>query len=90
METLHPEDSIAARATFGRRKIAPRVCIADSKPHIRQFLRDALEELGFVVGDCDLAGDLRAAVTDQRADLFVSDCRPAASPPAHFSNCCPQ
>ncbi|HVZ52672.1 MAG TPA: EAL domain-containing protein [Pseudolabrys sp.] len=34
-------------------------------------MRDPLEELGFVVGDCDLAGDPRAIVADRQADLFV-------------------
>jgi hypothetical protein len=37
-------EEIGKLATFGRRKVAPRVCIADSKQHIRTFLSEALEE----------------------------------------------
>ena len=42
-----PEEAIKF-ATFGRRKVAPRVCIADGKRHIRKFLGEALEDLGFI------------------------------------------
>src|ERR1700676_4214188 len=31
----------AGLTTFGRRKVTPRVCIADSKQHIRTFLQAA-------------------------------------------------
>lgn len=58
-------------AIFGRRKVAPRVCVADSKPHIRNFLREALEELGFVACECEQAGGLAAVVMSQRPDLLV-------------------
>lgn len=71
MDTLLPQESVTARAAFGRRKVAPCACVADSKPHIRKFLRDALEEFGFVISDCDLAGDIAAVVTDKPPDLFV-------------------
>lgn len=54
---------------FGRRKIAPRACIADSKPHIRHFLREALEDLGFISTECDQIDGLAEIVADQ--DLFV-------------------
>jgi EAL domain-containing protein (putative c-di-GMP-specific phosphodiesterase class I)/CheY-like chemotaxis protein len=57
--------------TFGRRKVAPRVCVADCKPHIRSFVREALEELGFITSECAQAAGLRALVADQRPDLFV-------------------
>ncbi|HYJ43330.1 MAG: hypothetical protein ABWY14_18490 [Tardiphaga sp.] len=33
---------------FGRRRMAPRVCVVDHKPHIRTFLAEALEDLGFL------------------------------------------
>lgn len=71
METQQPQEFVTNIATFGRRKVAPRVCIVDSKPHIRNFLRDALEELGFIVCECDPAGDVPSVVTDKRPDLFV-------------------
>ena len=71
MGTLKLTDDRSAVATFGRRKITPRVCIADSKPHIRNFLREALEELGFITCECEQADSVTAAVTNQRPDLFV-------------------
>jgi hypothetical protein len=64
-------DLPARRPTFGRRKVAPRVCIADSKQHIRTFLSDALEDLGFVTSECAEAGDLGAILDTQFPDLVV-------------------
>ena len=32
--------------TFGRRKVASRVCVVDGKPHVRKFLCETLEEIG--------------------------------------------
>jgi EAL domain-containing protein (putative c-di-GMP-specific phosphodiesterase class I)/CheY-like chemotaxis protein len=58
-------------ATFGRRKVAPRICVVDGKPHIRRFLAEALEELGFITCDCALASDLRAVLDQQAPDLLV-------------------
>jgi EAL domain-containing protein (putative c-di-GMP-specific phosphodiesterase class I)/CheY-like chemotaxis protein len=37
------------RRTFGKRKVAPRACVVDSKHHLQTFLGEALEELGFIV-----------------------------------------
>jgi EAL domain-containing protein (putative c-di-GMP-specific phosphodiesterase class I)/CheY-like chemotaxis protein len=59
-----PEETIKV-ATFGRRKVAPRVCIADGKPHIRKFLGEALEELGFITCECAQVGELSAAIDGQ-------------------------
>ena len=54
-------------ATFGRRKVAPRICIVDGKPHIRKIPRtEALEELGFITCECAQAGEL-SAVLDRQA-----------------------
>src|SRR6185312_15316509 len=63
-ETVRP-------ATFGRRKLTPRACVADSKRHIRTFLADALEELGFVTFECAEAADLKQALDTQTPDLVV-------------------
>ncbi|MDO8875332.1 MAG: EAL domain-containing protein [Pseudolabrys sp.] len=57
--------------TFGRRKVAPSVCIADSKPHIRNFLREALEDLDFVTSECESPDTLGAVLGEHRPDLFV-------------------
>ncbi len=35
-------------AHFGHRKLTPRACVVDSQKHLRLFLSDALEDLGFV------------------------------------------
>lgn len=58
-------------ATFGRRKVAPHACVADDKPHIRSFLLDALEDLGFIASQCDRPAALPAVVFDRHPDLFL-------------------
>lgn len=58
-------------ATFGRRKVAPRVCIADSKPHIRKFLRETLDELGFITCECTQVSELSALLDGQAPDLVA-------------------
>lgn len=56
---------------FGHRKLAPRACVVDSKKHLRLFLSDALEELGFVTSECGKAGDLAGVLDTQQPDLLV-------------------
>jgi EAL domain-containing protein (putative c-di-GMP-specific phosphodiesterase class I) len=56
---------------FGRRKMVPRVCIADGKTHIRDFLREALDELGFIVSDCDGTANIADVVIEHQSDLVV-------------------
>ncbi|HEY2137946.1 MAG TPA: EAL domain-containing response regulator [Xanthobacteraceae bacterium] len=56
---------------FGRRKIRPRACLADGKQHVRTFLAEALEELGFITGECAQADELAAVLDAQPPDLFV-------------------
>jgi EAL domain-containing protein (putative c-di-GMP-specific phosphodiesterase class I)/CheY-like chemotaxis protein len=63
-------------ARFGRRKVAPRACIADSKPHIRKFLVEALSELGFATCGCAQAGELDAALDEHAPDLVVMGLSP--------------
>jgi EAL domain-containing protein (putative c-di-GMP-specific phosphodiesterase class I) len=48
-----------------------RACVADGKPHIRDFLRDALEELGFITCECERIDSLHKILSDQQPDLFV-------------------
>lgn len=62
---------IEAVATFGQRKIAPRACIIDPKRHIRTFLSDALDELGFITGECASAAELPSLLEQQLPDLVV-------------------
>jgi EAL domain-containing protein (putative c-di-GMP-specific phosphodiesterase class I)/CheY-like chemotaxis protein len=58
-------------AGFGRRKVAPRACIVDRKPHLRAFLADALEEFRFVTTDSAGATDLPARLAEHQPDLLV-------------------
>jgi EAL domain-containing protein (putative c-di-GMP-specific phosphodiesterase class I)/CheY-like chemotaxis protein len=57
--------------TFGRRKVKPRVCVADTKHHIRTFLREALEELGFIACECAQIGELDGVLTQHLPDLLL-------------------
>jgi EAL domain-containing protein (putative c-di-GMP-specific phosphodiesterase class I) len=65
------EENRARNASFGRRKVLPRACIADSKKHLRTFLTDILEDLGFVTSDCATADELAVVLDSQLPDLVV-------------------
>src|ERR1700687_5940205 len=65
------DDNLARSATFGRRKVTPRACIADSKKHLRAFLTDVLEDLGFVTSECAKADELGMILDTQLPDLIV-------------------
>ncbi len=56
---------------FGQRKMTPRVCIADNKTHLRTFLADVLEDLGFITCECAKANELAAILDAQLPDLVV-------------------
>jgi EAL domain-containing protein (putative c-di-GMP-specific phosphodiesterase class I)/CheY-like chemotaxis protein len=64
-------DNLAKSATFGRRKVTPRVCVADGKKHLRAFLTDILEDLGFTTAECAKADELEAILESQLPDLVV-------------------
>ncbi len=70
MQYRCPEE-VAKAVTFGRRKVRPRACVADAKTHIRTFLVEALEELGFVTCECGHVAELGAVLDAQRPDLVV-------------------
>jgi CheY-like chemotaxis protein len=57
--------------TLGRLTVLPRVLVFDSKRHIRTFLMEILEELGFVSCGCAQVGELDAVLDAQRPDLVV-------------------
>jgi EAL domain-containing protein (putative c-di-GMP-specific phosphodiesterase class I) len=61
----------AARSHFGRRRVTPHALVADRKPHIRTFLGEALEELGFVAHQCAQLAELRPALNAAFPDLIV-------------------
>ena len=56
---------------FGARRLPPRVCVVDAKPHIRTFLAEALEELGFVASQCGRASDVLGALAGTTPNLIV-------------------
>jgi EAL domain-containing protein (putative c-di-GMP-specific phosphodiesterase class I) len=61
----------ARAGSFGHRKVMPRACVADSKKHLRTFLADALDDLGFITSECASASELAAALDTQQPDLVV-------------------
>src|SRR5258708_37039844 len=70
MNHINPKEH-ARCAGFGHRKVTPRACVADSKKHLRAFLSDALEDLGFITSECSSASEVYSVLGAQRPDLFV-------------------
>src|SRR6266576_1880396 len=64
------ENKLARSTTFGRRKVT-RACIADTKKHLRAFLTNVLEDLGFVTSECAEADELGMILETQLPDLIV-------------------
>ena len=86
MKNINPND-IVRPAWFGHRKMMPRACVTDSKKHLRLFLVDALEDLGFITGECGQASELAAALDAQQPDLLVLGVPPlTGSRSARFSS----
>ena len=56
---------------FGARRLPPRVCVVDAKPHIRTFLAETLEELGFVASQCGRASEVPGALASTTPNLVV-------------------
>jgi hypothetical protein len=48
-----------------------RACVVDSKLHIRNFLREALDDLGFITCEYAAPTGLKSIVMEQRPDLLV-------------------
>src|SRR5262245_22294304 len=71
-------------ATFGRRKIIPRACIADSKQPLRAFLSDALEDLGFITSECGKADELRETLAAELPDVILLGISADGTEPARF------
>src|SRR5262245_363277 len=55
---------------FGRRPIPPRACVLENKTHVRAFLADMLDGLGFIAREAETA-DVRFMLRDFRPDLIV-------------------
>ena len=70
METIEGLDTTRL-PTFGRRKISPRVCVFDSKQHVRTVLMEALEDLGFITSECADVDDFDGALENHLPDILV-------------------
>src|SRR5216684_1779828 len=57
--------------TFGRRKVTPRACVADGKRHLRAFMSEVLEDLGFVTSECGSADELQTVLANELPDLIL-------------------
>jgi hypothetical protein len=55
---------------FGRRPIPPRACVLENKTHVRTFLAEMLDELGFIAREA-MTVDIRTMLRDFRPDLIV-------------------
>jgi EAL domain-containing protein (putative c-di-GMP-specific phosphodiesterase class I) len=55
---------------FGRRPIPPRACVLENKTHVRTFLAEMLDGLGFIAREA-AAVDVRTMLRDFRPDLIV-------------------
>ena len=66
----HSDEAWGKIIQFGRRPIPPRACIVENKTHVRMFLAEMLDELGFVVCEGG-ASDVRAVLREFRPDLLV-------------------
>src|SRR6185437_3497177 len=55
---------------FGRRPIPPRACIIENKTHVRLFLAEMLDELGFIAREA-FAGDTTNVLREFSPDLVV-------------------
>jgi len=67
----HPAEMPPVQAAFGRRRVIPHVCIIDDKQHIRTFLGEAFEELGFLVSTMRSVRELDIPRIPHHADLVV-------------------
>jgi EAL domain-containing protein (putative c-di-GMP-specific phosphodiesterase class I) len=59
------------KRTFGTRKVAPRACVFDAKQHLRTFLGEAMEEIGFVVRPCPSTDSLIEATVAFQPDVLI-------------------
>ena len=55
---------------FGRRPVPPRACVIENRIHVRMFLAEMLDELGFIVCEADTT-DIRATLRDFRPDVVI-------------------
>lgn len=71
MNDENVEPVVRKPKTFGRRKVMPRACVVDGKRHLRAFMSDVLEDLGFVTSECGNADELRVMLAHELPDLIL-------------------
>jgi len=64
-------ETVRPLVVFGQRKMVTRVCIIERKAHIRNFLREELEEAGFLVRECEGLDALRNLLTTTALDTLL-------------------
>jgi EAL domain-containing protein (putative c-di-GMP-specific phosphodiesterase class I) len=67
----NPISNVPETLQFGRRRSVPRACVVDGKLHIRTFLSDTLEELGFITQSCSRVSEVATALAEFEPDLIV-------------------
>ena len=55
---------------FGRRQIPPRACVVENRTHVRMFLADMLDELGFIAREANTT-DIRTTLREFRPDVII-------------------
>ncbi|WP_157158501.1 hypothetical protein [Bradyrhizobium sp. WSM1253] len=65
------KDNAVKPIRFGQRKVVPRICVADSKKHIRSFLCEALQELGFAICECAHSAEVTGVINADIPDLLL-------------------
>src|SRR3974390_1288461 len=63
--------NIIKPAAFGHPKMKPRACGGGGKPHVRRFLAEALQELGFAACQCEQRDDIAEIVAQLLPELVV-------------------
>ena len=66
----HCESGRGEVIQFGRRPIPPRACVVENKTHVRMFLAEMLDELGFIAREA-FVPDVRTMLREFRPDLVV-------------------
>ena len=79
-----PTENPSSFVAFGRRKVIPTVCIVDDKQHIRTFLGEAFDEIGFLVSALGGARELTETLKIQPIDLVVLGLSAGGVGPRHI------
>ena len=65
------EETSSGLATFGRRKMAARICVVARKPHVRSLLCESFEEFGLLTCECGAIDGLAGTLDIEAPDVVV-------------------